>query len=473
MAAGKTFLLGEQKIRPGTYVRWTNIGEPAIVTGARGIAAAVIKASWGPLNKPVVLEGLNEVATNFGYGKGPDVLRDLFRGGARRVVAVRVGSGGSKATVMLQDMDENDAVKLETKYETSRQIKVTVRDSLTQGQRQLLVYDGETLLETISFDKGTSEPEELTNAVNNQSAYLTAEKLAESGALAAVTDKALTGGSDPVVTGESYVNGFEQLETEVWNILVVDSEDVSVHASVQAFIYNRLTEGYRVMAVIGEPTSVSLDERLQHARSYNDPAIVYVGNGFVAAGEMVEGARAAARIAGEILRSDYTSSLTHHVIQGATEVVGKLTNAQVERAIQSGMLVFTTSASGLVQVEYGITTFTTPTADMDLGWSKIRRVRTRYELIDRIVLTLDPYVGKLNNSPDGRAMVVSVINGIIQQMIAEGGLEDGAAYEDPERQPQGDSAWFRIDVDDLDSMEKVYFTFGFRFSRPAGTTTAA
>src|SRR5690606_5265663 len=165
------------------------------------------------------------------------------------------------------------------------------------------------------------------------------------------------------------------------------------------------------MAVIGEPTSVSLDERLQHARSYNDPAIVYVGNGFVAAGETVEGARAAARIAGEILRSDYTSSLTHHVIQGATDVVGKLTNAQVERAIQSGMLVFTTSASGLVQVEYGITTFTTPTADMDLGWSKIRRVRTRYELIDRIVLTLDPYVGKLNNSPDGRAMVVSVING--------------------------------------------------------------
>ncbi|OJF16827.1 MAG: phage tail protein, partial [Bacillaceae bacterium G1] len=367
--AGQTFLLGEQKIRPGTFVRVTNIGEPSIVTGAQGVAAAVIKASWGPLNKVVTLEGLNEVTPNFGYGRGPDVLRDLFRGGARRVLAVRVGNGGLPATITLKDTEETEVVKLDTLYETSRAFKVTLRDSLDITKRQLLVYDGTTLLETINFDKGDAEPDALVDAVNGSSVYLKATKLVDgNGKLAAVTDQQLMVGSDPTVTGESYVNGFTHLEAEAWNILTVDSEEPSVHAAVQAFVYSMIADGKRVFSVIGEPTSVSLDTRMQNSRSFNDPAIVYVGNGFVASGEVVEGARAAARVAGEILRSNYTASLTHHVIQGATDIVGKLTNAQIEKAIQSGMLVFTPNPNGQINIEYGITTFITPTADYDEGW---------------------------------------------------------------------------------------------------------
>lgn len=469
--AGESFLLGEQKIRPGTYVRVTNIGEPPIVAGAQGIAAAVIQASWGPLNEVVTLEGMNEVTLRFGGGKGPDVLRDLFRGGARRVLSVRVGNGGTPATITLKDTGATpiDVVKLETKYPTARAFSVTVRDALDTTKRELLVYEGTTLLETIVFDKGTTEPQALTAAVNAISGYLVAIKIADgSGTLAAVTDQALTGGTDPTVTGESYVTGFARLEAETWNALVVDSEEPSVQASLQAFVFTSRESGKRVIGVVGEPTSVELDVRMANARAFNDPAIIYVGNGFVSsAGETIEGARAAARVAGEILRSSYTSSLTHHVITGAVDVVGKLTNAQIEQAIQSGMLVFTPNASGQIQVEYGITTFTTPTAELDEGWKKIRRVRTRDILIDRVVQTLDPYIGRLNNSPDGRATVISVINGIIQQMIAEGGLLDGVAREDETNPPQGDSAWFVIEVDDLDSLEKAYFTFGFRFASVA------
>src|SRR5690606_37497158 len=133
------------------------------------------------------------------------------------------------------------------------------------------------------------EPQALTAAVNAISSYLVAIKIADgSGTLAAVTDQALTGGTDPTVTGESYVTGFARLEAETWNALVIDSEEPSVQASLQAFVFTSRESGKRVIGVVGEPTSVELDVRMANARAFNDPAIIYVGNGFVSsAGETI------------------------------------------------------------------------------------------------------------------------------------------------------------------------------------------
>ena len=72
--AGQLFTVGEQKIQPGVFLRLTNIGEPAVQAGARDIAAAAIKSDWGPVNKVVTLESLNDVTPNFGDGKGRGTL---------------------------------------------------------------------------------------------------------------------------------------------------------------------------------------------------------------------------------------------------------------------------------------------------------------------------------------------------------------------------------------------------------------
>jgi len=91
-----------------------------------------------------------------------------------------------------------------------------------------------------------------------------------------------------------------------------------------------------------------------------------------------------------------TDSLTHAVVRGAVDLVGPLTNAEIEQAIRSGALVFSLNAQRQVQVEYGINTLVTLSADQDAGWRKIRRVRTRYNLMDRIVAVVsDNVVGTL------------------------------------------------------------------------------
>jgi len=473
--AGSVFQVGEQKIRPGVYVRVTNIGEPPEAVVPQGIVAALFRASWGPLGQVTYLENADAVTAAFGSAGTVDAALEAFRGGCRRVVGYRLGSGGAKASITLKDTAASPAnvVTITAKYEGIRgnNFKVTVRDSLTDAtKRELLLYEGATLRQTFTFAKGSGEPQALVDAIAaSNSPYITAVKSADgSGVLAAVTQQPLTGGQDPTVNGESYSAGLVAIEAIDWNVLAVDSEDPVTHAVVQTYIDRVRNEGKRVIGVVGEPTSEAFATRLANARAFNDPAIIYVANGFKGSdGVTREGYKAAARVAGMTAAAQITESLTHYVVRGATELVGALTNAEIEQAIQSGALVFTMSAQKQVQIEYGINTFITVTATMDAGWKKIRRVRTRDNLMDRIAATWDPLVGKINNSPDGRATLIAAAQGIINRMIAEGALLQGSIFEDPNNPPAGDSAWFVVQVDDLDSAEKVYITFQFRFAPPA------
>lgn len=474
--AGSVYQVGEQKIRPGVYVRVTNIGEPPEAIVPQGVVAALFQASWGPLGKVVYLENVDAVIATFGSEGTVDTAIEAFRGGCRRVVGYRLGSGGDKAAVTLKDTTATpvDVVTITAKYVGARgnDFKVTVRDSLVNPttERELLVYEGVTLLQTVTFAKGATEPQALVDAVAaSNSPYIKATKTAEgSGVLAAVTQQPLTGGEDPTANGESYSAGLSAIEAIDWNVLAVDTEDTATHAVVQTYIDRVRSEGKRVLGVVGEPTTVPLATRLANARAFNDPAIIYAANGFKGSdGVTREGYKAAARVAGMTAAAQITESLTHYVVRGATELVGALTNAEIEQAINSGALVFTMSAQKQVHIEYGTNTFITVTADMDAGWKKIRRVRTRDNLMDRIAATWDPIIGKINNSPDGRATLIASAQGIINRMIGEGALLQGTIFEDPNNPPQGDSAWFVVQVDDLDSAEKVYITFQFRFAPPA------
>ena len=301
--AGSVFQVGEQKVRPGVYVRVTNIGEPQEAIVPQGIVAALFRASWGPLGEVVYLENADAVISTFGSAGTIDTALEAFRGGCRRVVAYRLGTNGGKALLNLQDAASVNVVKIEAKYEGARGngFAVTIRDSLTDAtKRELLLYEGTTLRQTIPFAKGSGEPQALVNAVAaSNSPYIKATKTAEdSGVLAAVTQQPLTGGQDPTVNGESYSVGLSAIEAIDWNVLAVDTDDTATHTLAQAYIDRVRNEGKRVLGVVGEPTSVPLAPlatRLANARAFNDPAIIYVANGFKGSdGVTREGYKAAA-----------------------------------------------------------------------------------------------------------------------------------------------------------------------------------
>jgi len=69
------------------------------------------------------------------------------------------------------------------------------------------------------------------------------------------------------------------LEGYRWNTVSVDTDDVGVHAMLAAYMNRVYNEGKMAFAVVGEPTSVPLDDRMAHAAAYNDYNVIYVGSG--------------------------------------------------------------------------------------------------------------------------------------------------------------------------------------------------
>lgn len=466
------FIIGEKKTRPGIYIRYENWGKPPVAGVDDGKCAAVFRSNWGPLGEAVVLEQYEDIAKRYGDGGENGTTAaplEQFKGGARLVYALRIGTGGASGSYTIQDAAGADVIRLTLKYPGSRKLAVTIRPTLADpATSELLILENTEQLEKLTFANTEDSVSALLSAFDEKgSDYFTLTRLADSkNALASVDQADIEGGTDPTVNVGAYSKAFEILEAYRWNVLSIDTEDTAVQAVMQLFLNRIYQSGKFTMGVIGEPTTVDFETRLLHASAYNDYQIVYVGNGFTdISGNTYEGWRAAARIAGLIAGTPSNESITRAAITGAVECTELLTNNQHERAIKAGALMFSVSAANTVWVEQGINTLVLPTAKEDEGWKKIKRVKVRFELFQRLNDTVEPLIGRINNDPDGRMTVVQVSNAVCQTMVAERKLLAGAHVEnDPDNKPEGDSAWFVVYADDIDALEKMYYTFKFRFA---------
>ena len=323
------YAIGETKVRPGVYFHESSENEVEIPGATSGVVAVAFKANWGPLGEVVTVGSYNEIARLFGDDSGSNsnvnILTRIFQGGASEIKAVRVGSGGTKASITLKDTASTavDVVTLTAKYAGTRALSVTIKDSLSiPTMRECIIYSGTTKLTEVTFAKGDAgEVDALVAAINgNADSVVVATKVtAGNGLLAAVTQTAFTtAGVSPTITSTDYSNAFTLLEASAWNVLCVDSDDTSIHALVAAFIKRATDSGLMGMAVVGEPTSVTFATRKSHAAAFNDPTMIYVANGFGNDDENSEGWQAAAHAAGYIAYLPSNDSVTHKVISGAT-----------------------------------------------------------------------------------------------------------------------------------------------------------
>lgn len=459
--------VGEEKERPGVYRRHVNAGGSEIAGTAENVGLAVVSGTWGPLNKPVVTDASDDIASIIGSGKGANVITQMRIGGANTIMVVRVGSGGTPASVTLKDNKEADVVTLTTLYPTSRALTVTIKESLEdETQKLAIIQEGTKELEAVAFTAGATEVAGIVAAFAD-SVYVKAVKKADgSGTLKNISQSKFSGGTDPTVNTEAYSAGFEASEEETWDGVAVDSDDPAVHTLLYTFINRKFEEGMYPYACVGEPKSVAIDTRIQHAAAFNDYKMHYVLNSWVGTdGVVYEGYLAAARILGMIIAVASNASLTHSVITGAASLNEALKNATIKKALKSGCLVLSLSKSRQVWIEKAINTLTVLSADQDAGWKKIRRMKTRFELEDRIDATLEVMDGTIDNNDNGRATVMSAIVDILDAMAGENKVEAGGTVTlDTSNPPKGDSAWFNISVDDIDSMELIYLTYRYRFA---------
>lgn len=468
--AGPMFKLGEQKARPGVYTRWENAGGDASVSRPLGVINAVVDVDWGPLNETVTI-GASEsdpatLKKLLGTGKGQQVVEQAFEGGALFVHVTRAGDSLTGSAPKASG--ENTGISMQVIYPTSREFSVVIREGVEEKTYEVLVnekrddkmYNLETIAVTVEEDE--KELDAVNAAINKQSKFITSSVVGES--LKQGTET-FEGAQAVEVTNDDYITAAKTSERMFYDNLITDSEDPALLAAFHTFIRKRLEAGYRAMAIFGSKSGDKFADKIKVAKSFNDFAVVYVGNGFrTAQGDFI-GALAAARVAGMIASSSYLSSPTFKTVRGAIEIIEVFSDFEYEEAAKGGLFSFTYNEDDLVDIEYGINTLVSPAEDEDEGWKKIRRVRTRYELIDRIVAaTIKTMRRNTSNSAPGRMTVCSKGTEIINQMIREGALESGVMIEDPTTPPHGDTAYFTFEnLVDLDGLERAYITFPFRY----------
>lgn len=464
-----TYALGGQKVRPGSYFNIQTKDRKA-VSIMNGVTAVIFKADFGPLNTVVELDAKEGYETVFGTGLTTDAIREAIAGGAKTIIACRLGSGGTQGTVSLKDTDGEDALTITARHPGDKGFTVTVREKLSDSRlKQCIFYVGTMEFEKVEFDAGAGEASALAAALlssKNFSAEVAEGK--EDVTLLNISQSEFTKGTNPTVTTEDYSNAFAAVEAYEFNTICVDTEDPAIHLLLQSFVSRIFNAGSLAQAVVAEGHKVDLDVRMAHAAAFNDEKMNYVLNAYInEQGVEIDGYQTAARIAGLIGATVSNSSLTHMVVTGFTEILEKLTNTEIVAAEKKGCIVFSYNSTKQVWIDNAINTLIVPADNQDEGWKKIRRVKTRFELIRRINIITDALIGKVDNDTNGRSTVISQMQGVGDAMVAESKLVSCKVTESTLYMADNDSAWFDIDVVDKDSMEHIYLTFLFRFSTNA------
>lgn len=461
-----TFIPGERKVRPGAYF---NVQKKAEVSDGimNGVTAVIFRSDFGPLNTAVELSAENGYEEVFGTGLTTRAIMEAIAGGANMIIACRVGSGGTPGTISLKDADGEDALIVTVKYPGNKAFAVSIREKLSDNTlKECIFYDDVTVVEKVEFASGDGEAGELALVLAN-SKYFDVQLLdgKDTAQLATITQSAFTKGTNPDTTVDDYSNAFAQVEPYEFNTICVDTEDLEIHLLLQSFVSRIYDAGYLVQAVVAENHTVDLETRMKHAAAFNDEKMNYVLNAWVnEQGTEIDGYQTAARLAGMIGAVAANVSLTHTVINGFSELLEKLTNTDMITAEQQGCIVLSYNRSKQIWIDNAINTLVTPSENQDDGWKKIRRVKTRFELIRRINAVAENLIGKVDNDTNGKATVISQMQNIGDLMREEGKLVACAVTENSAYKDDGDSAWFDIDVIDKDSMEHIYLTFLFRFS---------
>lgn len=335
-----TYIIGEKKVRPGAYFNVKKKSEGAMPDIISGVVACAFRSDFGPLGTVAELSAGEGYEKIFGTGGTTDVIGEAFSGGAVTVLAVRLGNGGTEASVFLRDIGGEDAVKIVGRYPGSKKFYVTVREKITDSTvKQCIIYSGAAEFERIEFDTGDKEAENLVRAFQ-QSAGFTAQLVGdgkETSSIAAVSQAEFTAGTDPEASNADYANAFAELESYEFNTMCVDTNDTGVHMLMHSFINRIYDAGQLVMGVVAEDSSVPFADRLEHALAFNDYKMHYVLNAHCSeAGNEIDGYQTAARIAGMIAAVPSNKSLTHSVLNGGTCLMEKMSNTNIIRAEQIG-----------------------------------------------------------------------------------------------------------------------------------------
>lgn len=166
-----TYMLGETKVRPGSYFNIQKKGDGPASGAKNGIVGVLFKSDWGPLNQAVEVSVDDGYENIFGTGGTTDAIGLAFEGGAITAICCRVGNGGTEGNVKLKlKGGETDAVSITAKYPGKKAFTVSVKDKLWDAlnDKGCQIMNG---LDVIEYTLKSGEKDKIIEAIDKLSGY--------------------------------------------------------------------------------------------------------------------------------------------------------------------------------------------------------------------------------------------------------------------------------------------------------------
>ena len=435
--AGGTWKI-QNKVRPGAYLNFIPVIEPEVILADRGIATMPLVMDWGPENTIIevlssdLVDGKSMAKIGYTAADAESLLFRLCLNHCYKLLAYRINSGGDKATVTLGNLTAT------AKYSGLRGNNISIA-----------VIENDTDFDVVTYVDGVEQDRQTVDAI----AGLTANDwvvFSGTGALAAVVATALVDGTNGTIGANAYPTYFEAMKTQSWQVMGIPSSDAALPPLLKDYIVDlRDNKGKKVQGV---------------AYNYlaDHEGMISSKQGYKTATETISAVNFVAWVTGASALAKANESNTYKLIDGATEIMGPMTDDEIEAALQEGWYVVAKRTDGKIIIEQDINTLITYTAGVkSKAFCKNRVMRTLDDIGTKITNIFETgYSGKVNNTAAGRDLFKSDIIKYCQALQAESAIQSFDSQNDITIS-QGndiDSVLVGLNIQPVDSMEKLYMT---------------
>jgi hypothetical protein len=432
----------QNKVLPGVYIRFKTGTALGLTVGDRGVVTICEPMSWGPVAQVTPVTLTTDVTPITGYDiTAPQnrFLQEMFKGTNRTSAPTTIllyrptASGSAQAKVTTGELTATAV------YPGARGNDISlIITELTEPESTFTVS---TVVDGAIVDQQTAA--QISELVAND--WVT---FSGTGALAATTGAALTGGADGTVQSAAYSAYLTAIEPYKFDIMVYDGSDSTVQTALLSFI-ERVNENNGQYCQLVASGLSNPDSR--YVININSP--VTLSDGTELTPQQVTwwagGASAGAL---------YNQSLTYAQYPGAVSTTMQTVD-QFTQAVQAGNFVLF-AENGVVKVMQDINSLTTYTEDIGQVYSKNRVMRLCNTIANDIFQQFsESFIGVVNNNEQGRARFQAAIVGYLQEIQDNQGIQNFTS-DDVEVLAGSaiDAIVVNVAIQAVDSVEKIYMT---------------
>ena len=441
--------LSQNKVRPGAYINFKAVQKGNMTVGDRGVIAIPLSMHWGDTTGLIevfsseLLDGGSRAKVGFTAFDPESKLLAAALSYCYKALVYRTDREGIKAEATIGKL------KCEAKYFGTYGNKIIVATTLDDELWTVITYvDGETMDKQVVSEIAELADNDFVHFSRDAEAVSDTDFVESAGT-------PLTGGTDGVsVEVTAYPDMMEKLEAAKWQTLACTTSETTIKNSVQKFIKRlRDDEGRYVQAVVADYDGADHE------------GIINSISGAVIDGLTFTKEEFAGIVAGMTAGASFNESNTAREVIGATDIIGRLTDAQIKEALGRGKFLLSASTDGTIKVEQDINSLHTYTKDKSYSFSKNRVIRTLDEIGTTTVTTWEKtYMGKVDNNATGRSLFKADLVAYGNEMQRLSGIQEFAGPDDisVEQGKDLDSVLATWAVKPVDSMEKLYLTCNVR-----------